>query len=417
MTTTQTLLRSAALALLAGGLVAQAATVTGTVTNKTTNKPSAGDAVVLVDVQSGMGEVAHTTTDGNGRYTLNEPGSGPYLVRVAHQGATYFIGAPQGSAPGDIGVYDAAPKVDGIGVSADVIEFETGNGQLLVNERYFIHNNSNPARTQTGTHGFEIVLPADAVLDGGAATRPTSTMPTNVTPEPAGQKGHYTINVPIQPNQGEKETVFDLRYHLPYDGKKFTYSGRELLPAENVAVLLPKSMSFTAGAGLDFKPVQEDPGILTFIAKNTPANRELAFTISGQGSMPREDQSNQGAQGSADMGTGDNKPGGGIGAPLNTPDPLNKYKWWILGALALLLAAIAAFLLRKPAGASAALPAATFSVATSLPTSSNAAILQVLKDELFALESEKLSGTLSADEYAEVKAALETVLKRALKKS
>jgi hypothetical protein len=41
----------------------------------------------------------------------------------------------------------------------------------------------------------------------------------------------------------------------------------------------------------------------------------------------------------------------------------------------------------------------------------------VLKEELFALESEKIAGTLSASEYAEQKAALETVLRRALKKS
>ena len=38
-----------------------------------------------------------------------------------------------------------------------------------------------------------------------------------------------------------------------------------------------------------------------------------------------------------------------------------------------------------------------------------------MKEELFALESEKISGTITPEEYAEVKAALETVLKRALK--
>ena len=37
---------------------AYAATVTGTVTNKTTDKPSAGDLVELVDVQAGMSPVA-----------------------------------------------------------------------------------------------------------------------------------------------------------------------------------------------------------------------------------------------------------------------------------------------------------------------------------------------------------------------
>jgi hypothetical protein len=412
MTSTKTILRTAALALMASGLTAYAATVTGTVNNKTTGKPSAGDTVVLVDVQAGMGEVAHTTTDANGHYTLTEPGNSSYLVRAAHQGATYFIAAKEGT-PGEITVYDAAVKVDGIGVSADVIEFETGNGQLFVNERYFIHNNSNPARTQAGPKGFEIVLPAEAVLDGGAATRPTSTMPTNVTPQPAGQKGHYSINVPIQPNQGEKETVFDLRYHLPYDGKKYTYHGRELLPADNVAVLLPKSMTFAAGAGLDFKQIQEDPGILTFITKNTPADREIAFTVSGEGAMPRENQGNQGAQdnGAAGVSNPDSKPGGGIGAPLDTPDPLSKFKWWILGALALILAGVAAFLLRKPAGA---VSAPMQPLVTSLPASGDAAVLQVLKDELFAVESEKIAGSISAAEYAEVKAALETVLKRVL---
>ena len=44
-------------------------------------------------------------------------------------------------------------------------------------------------------------------------------------------------------------------------------------------------------------------------------------------------------------------------------------------------------------------------------------LLNVLKEELFAVESEKISGTITPAEYAEVKAALETVLRRALKKS
>jgi len=45
-----------------------------------------------------------------------------------------------------------------------------------------------------------------------------------------------------------------------------------------------------------------------------------------------------------------------------------------------------------------------------------AALLNALKDELFAVESEKIAGTLPPAEYAEVKAALETVLRRALRR-
>ena len=42
----------------------------------------------------------------------------------------------------------------------------------------------------------------------------------------------------------------------------------------------------------------------------------------------------------------------------------------------------------------------------------NTALLNALKEELFTLESEKLSAKVKPEEYAEVKAALETVLKR-----
>ena len=93
MQSTQMILRSVALGLLSIGTLANAATVSGTVTDKTTGKPAVGDIVVLVDVQAGMGEVAHAATDANGHYSLNEPGNSPYLVRVTHQGAGYFVAA------------------------------------------------------------------------------------------------------------------------------------------------------------------------------------------------------------------------------------------------------------------------------------------------------------------------------------
>src|SRR5215469_2072495 len=83
--------------LILTGALAQAASVTGTVTNKTTGKPSAGDDVVLVDVQAGMNEAATAKTDSKGQYSLQVPSggnAGAYLVRVTHQGASYFIAAP-----------------------------------------------------------------------------------------------------------------------------------------------------------------------------------------------------------------------------------------------------------------------------------------------------------------------------------
>jgi hypothetical protein len=51
-----------------------------------------------------------------------------------------------------------------------------------------------------------------------------------------------------------------------------------------------------------------------------------------------------------------------------------------------------------------------------MPTSppNSGSLLTALKEELFALETDRLEGKLSEPEYAEQKAALEQVLRRAL---
>jgi len=424
MNSTQLVLRTFAMSLLLTGALAQAATVTGTVTDKTTGKPAVGDTVVLVDVQAGMGEVAHATTDARGHYSLNEPGSSPYLVRVTHQGAGYFIAAPQGGAPGDIPVYDVAAKVQGVYIEADVLELETDNGQLKVDERYFVHNTSSPPLTQWSKRSFEIQLPEDAVLNDAGAQRPGG-LPTSIKLDQDGPKGHYSFNFPIQPDDGDKDTLFQISYSLPYSSGKYDFKSVVSLPADNIGVLMPKSMTLTAGSGATFKSVQGDPGIQTYLLKNAVPGKAVEFTVSGSGSIPREAQGAAGGpqadNGGQEAGAPGNQPGGGIGNPINTPDPLSKYKWWILGALALLLSAAAAFLLRRPAGTPvpAAAPiagAAAYPAFASAPAKQTA-LLNALKEELFALESEKISGTITPEEYAQVKAALEIVLKRALKHS
>ena len=204
------------------------------------------------------------------------------------------------------------------------------------------------------------------------------------------------------------------------------------LPADNFAVLLPKSMSFTPAVDGVFKPVAEDPAVQTFILKNATPSASIDFTISGTGSIPREQQGTPGGQQPAGMGAQNapdasagngGQPGGGIGTPINTPDPLTKYKWWILSGLVIVLVAAAGFLLRKPANAPAgaeAAPAIASAVpapvpAPSAPAAKQSQLLNALKEELFSLESEKINGTITPEEFAKAKDALETVLKRALK--
>ena len=308
-----------ALACLTVGIAAQAATVTGTVSNKTTGKPSAGDSVVLVDVGAGMSEAATATTDAKGHYSLQSPGTGAYLVRVNHQGANYFIGAPQGDAPGDVTVYDVAAKVDGVSIDADMLLVEGASGVLRVQERYLIRNTSLPPKAQFSNNTFEIALPADAELDGASATRPGG-MSTNTRLVPIGAKGHYTFNIPIQPDKGEKETMFEVQYHLPYKGK-YTFTQHVPMPADNLVIYVPKGMTFSAGQGADFGPVQEDPRVQTYIHKNVKPGDAVSFTVSGEGSMPRDQQQQRPV-----MGAGGTMAGSGAETTPAAGGPGRRYR-------------------------------------------------------------------------------------------
>jgi hypothetical protein len=409
-----------------------AASITGTVTNKTTNKPSAGDDVVLIAFGQGMQEAARTKSDAQGHFTLDIPDNGMHLVRVDHEKATYFEPVPPGTKTVNVTVYDVAPKVDGVSTEADVMRIETTPQGLHVVQNYFVKNESNPPRTQFSNRAYEIYLPPGAKIEASAAMGPGG-MPVSSSPMKLDDQGHYAFIFPVRPG----ETRFQLSYILPYGGS-LKFAPRISMPTENLAVMLPKSMQFSGGA--PFQQADVDAGAQTYLARNVQPSQELAFTISGTGSMPRDSeqagsnaqagqQAPAGMPGASDQQAAaapDNRPGGGLGNPIDTPDPLQKYKWWILSGLALILVIAAAFFLRaKP------VPAGTVSAAGPLPlpqaspltptvqpiASANGhakALLAALKDELFTLETERLEGKLSETDYAETKSALEIVLKRAL---
>jgi hypothetical protein len=411
-----------AVALLAASFAAQAATVTGVVTDKTTNKPAAGDDVVLIAFGQGMQEAARTKTDARGHFSIDVPDNAMHLIRVDHQKAAYFEPLPPGTTTVNVTVYDVEAKVEGVSTEADVMRIEAGPQGLHVIQNYFVKNASNPPRTQFGTQAYEIYLPPDAKIEAAAAAGPEG-MPVASSPMPQGDKGHYAFVFPVRPG----ETRFQLSYTLPYNGS-YKFTPRIALPTENIAVMLPKSMSFQGDAL--FQPANVEDSAQTFLAKNVLPSQSLAFTVSGTGVMPR-DSEQAGANAQGDDGGGqtasaesDNRPGGGLGNPIDTPDPLQKYKWWILSGLALLLVIAAGFFLRaKPVEAVAAGPVPSPLVPTPMPPSyagnhsgsgSQGSLLAALKDELFTLETERLEGKLSESEYAEQKAALEQVLKRAL---
>lgn len=399
--------------------------------NRTTNKPSAGDEVTLLNLVAGMQEVGHGTTDAKGQFSLNSVDGGKYLVRVTHDTASYFQPVPDGASSVDVNVYDSGAKVAGVTTEVLVVRAQTdaGGANLEITEDFVVKNASNPPMTQYSKEPFDLYLPAGAVVEASAAKSPDG-VPTAQDLTPLTEKGKYTIIFPIRPG----ETQIEVAYHLPYSGK-MALNLKVAGLTEMLAVSLPKSMSFTPGADTKFAPVTGETSSQTYVARGVSAGEGVAFEIGGSGQLPRDTQgSDQGAQGQ-DQGAmpgqaaQDTAPGKGLGVPLDpngTNEPFaTKYKWWMLGTLGLLLVAAAGVLLRKPTVA----PVGTGSVASSLPvagastvvagvraTSSGgqAQLLQVLKDELFGLETERLQGRIGEAEYAQNKAAIELILRRAL---
>ena len=405
---------------------ASADSITGTVTNKTTNKPAVGDDVVLIRLQQGMQEATRTKTDAKGHFSLDIPANESqaiHLVRVTHDKANYFRPAPPGTQSVEVEVYNAAAKVKGVSSEADVMRLQTDeSGKALhVVENFFVKNESSPPLTQFSDRPFEFYLPEGAVVEGSAALAPGG-MPVQASPVPLEEANHYAFIFPIRPG----ETRFQITYKLPYSGS-LKFSPRVMMPTDTIAVMMPKSMTFKPGPSAPYTPVTEETTAQTYVARSVAPSQALDFTVSGTGQMPRDtgaaaaageggpataDASAQaGAGGATGTAASDTRPGGGLGTPLDpegTNDPWAKYKWWILGGLGLVLAVGAGVMLRSgPAPV-------TTPVGAGVTAAGPDSLLAAMKEELFALETDRLQGKLTESEYVEQKAALEVVLRRAL---
>src|SRR6516225_5717596 len=109
-----------------------AAKITGKVTNGTTNKPSAGDDVVLLSLAGGMQETSRTKSDSKGEFSLDVPDEDvQHLIRVAHQRVNYFRPAPKGTTTIEVTVYDSAKKVDNLIGEGRVFRVQSADGQQI----------------------------------------------------------------------------------------------------------------------------------------------------------------------------------------------------------------------------------------------------------------------------------------------
>jgi hypothetical protein len=423
--------------------LAAAQTLTGTVKNSTTGKPSAGDEVVVFKLGQGMEEAGRTKTDAKGQFSFKlDDAQAPHLVRAIHQDVTYHRMAPPGTTSVELEVYDVAKKVDGIEVVADIMRIQAAQGQIAITREFGVQNTSKPPRTQMNEHNLEFYVPDGAhVIDDSATATTENGNPLKSAPVPEGEKNRYSFIFPLRPGL----TRFEVTYQLPYSGSA-NIDPKSLYPLEHFVVMIPKAMQFTAAASsTGFKLINypNEPDAAVQVASNTTLGQKLAFKISGEGTLAGQQESgaqgpNQGEQSSA-PGPGasqsSGRPGGGLGPPIDAPDPLQKYRWWILGGFAAVLVLGGIYVASRQQAAARALKrqksstpiamheeddyepaevvAPSASRASTRPTSM---LMEGIKEELFQLEVERKQGQISQAEYEKAKAALDQTLERALKR-
>jgi hypothetical protein len=233
---------------------ASAQTLSGKVTNRTTSKPARGDDVVLLSLGQGMEESGRTQTVANGNFSVKlDNAASPHLVRISHQGVTYYRMAPPGTTSVEVQVHDLAKEVDGVSVTADVMRFRAQGSELQYIQLFAVNNASDPPRTQMSDQSFEFYLPNGAQLDQSMAMT-AGGQPINSAPVPQKQKNRYAFLFPLRPG----ETQFQVSYHTPYRGEA-SFDLKTLYGAQHFVVVLAKTMQFTAGPGatpVDARPAR-----------------------------------------------------------------------------------------------------------------------------------------------------------------
>jgi hypothetical protein len=408
-------------AFLIAAAPAMAGTVKGVVTNGTTGKIAPNTTVILLKLENGMQDVAHTKTDAQGRFQLSYPtiGQQPMLLRAVFDGVFYHSPIPPGSADANINisVYNPTDNPTAFQVLHHIIALEPRGANLLVGEEYDIQNKTSPPKTFYRAKGnFSFVLPPGANL-GQVEAWDSSGMPVVQGTIDKGSN-RYAIDFPFLP--GDNGVRFS--YEVTYPSSQTTLQLSSLYSAGAAMLLVPPAVTVSANG---FSQAGSEHGWTVYSRSKVGAGVPLTISVSGAGPPPGQN---------GDANGGDTSGGGQGSAPTPVaqalPPRLNSLKWILIAGFGSLFLLGAAFLWWKsrqpgmvPAGAAVAgVPASAptpppVPVAPAQPAGEQQLRQSVdeIKETLFRLELRRQAGTISEEEYQAQRQRMEKALRELVK--
>ena len=165
------------------------------------------------------------------------------------------------------------------------------------------------------------------------------------SPPRRAQKGQYAFSFPLKPG----ETQFQVSYHMPYTGEA-SFSPKPLADVQHFVVMTAEGMTFAPKNAQRFQSMPDTgPGMM--VATKAKPGEDLGFKLTGTGQFRRRRSKPRAAvrgrwrrsHGGGQAAARDNRPGGGLGAPIDSDDPLHDYRAVILGVFAVVLVMGGAF--------------------------------------------------------------------------
>jgi hypothetical protein len=160
-----------------------------------------------------------------------------------------------------------------------------------------------------------------------------------------------------------------------------------------------------------FAQDNDEAGMSVFFMKNVAAAQPVKFSVSGEGVAPREAQeppapdANSGTAPSSETAVGN-----------------NKSSWYLIGLLFGVLLGGTVVVFRKRRGSFGDKSGEGAEKRTNQKTSLgkaglNGSMLDALKEELFQLETDRLDGKISQQDYEKSRAGLDTLIRRQMEKT
>jgi len=416
--------------------LAQAGSLTGTVTNGTTGKPAAGTEVILIQLQGGMQPVANTKTDASGHYSFENAGLGagaPMLVRVVYRGVNYHEPVPPGKSTADVQVFEPTDRPSAFAVTNHALIVQPNDADLMVGEEYSIENKTQPPVAFYRAEGsFNFSIPDGADFNQASAWG-SAGMPVVQGTIDKG-KNKMAIAFPFRPGQSGVR----ISYKVPYPGNRITLKNISPYSTERLIIAAPPSVQIS-GEGIT--PAGQDQGFNVYTRSGVAADAPVAINVSGTAPLPT---SSPGAGEGRSSGPPDKSGRASVNSRLEAagaeattvaattvPARLDSLKWILVGGFASIFALGFVYLWRRPqvitpmngntvvmATQPAKLASPARAAQTPAASESGAQVnrevrgsLDELKDSLFRLELRRQAGTITESDYDRDRQHLEKVLR------